>query len=308
MSQGTGRSPADSEGRGAGRRAGDDVCWVCASSRLERAKAADVGRELVASDFAITDDRYGRTGELVRCLDCGFLECPSLAHALDYYEALEDRGYEESRAPRALQMRKLLESLGLAAGARLLDVGAGSGILVEQALAAGYRAEGIEPSHWLVEAARERGLPVHEGALPSPAIRGPYDVVTLVDVIEHVSQPVELLAQARALLAPGGVVAIVTPDLGSVAARAMGWRWWHFRVAHIGYFDRGTLGRACARAGLRVERFSRPAWYFEAAYLWERFGRYLPRALRVRAPRALGRVVVPLNLRDSWLALARAAG
>jgi hypothetical protein len=131
--------------------------------------------------------------------------------------------------------------------------------------------------------------------------------VTLVDVIEHVAQPVELLAQARALLAPGGVVAIVTPDLGSVAARAMGWRWWHFRVAHIGYFDRRTLSRACTRAGLRVERLSRPAWYFDVAYLWERICRDLPPALRVRAPRSLARVVVPLNLRDSWLALARPA-
>ena len=60
--------------------------------------------------------------------------------------------------------------------ARLLDVGAGSGILVEEALASGFAARGIEPSSPI---AAQRGLPVTHGVLPNSELPGPFDVVTL---------------------------------------------------------------------------------------------------------------------------------
>ena len=58
---------------------------------------------------------------------------------------------------------------------------------------------------------------------------------------------------------------VVTPDVGSVAARLMRHRWWHFRAAHIGYFNHRTLAAAAAKAGLRVVSTRRPVWYFKAA-------------------------------------------
>ena len=59
------------------------------------------------------------------------------------------------------------------------------------------------------------------GILPNKEITGPYDVVTLVDVIEHVSDPIELLVQARTVLASDGIGLVITPDVASVAARVM---------------------------------------------------------------------------------------
>ena len=113
---------------------------------------------------------------------------------------------ETGRAPRALQAERLLGAVRpYCPTGRLLDIGAGAGILVDAANRAGYRAEGVEPSDWMVRRAAEHGVTVHRGVLPMPGISGPYDVVTLVDVIEHVSDPADLLAQARAVLAPDGV-------------------------------------------------------------------------------------------------------
>jgi hypothetical protein len=115
-----------------------------------------------------------------------------------------------------------------------------------------------------------------------------------------------LLRAARAALAPEGILAVVTPDVRSVAARLLGWRWWHFRVAHVGYFDRATLALAARRAGLAPLAVHRPGWFFPGDYLWDRAWRFLGLA-GARAPAVLQRVTVPLNLRDSLLAVFRPA-
>jgi SAM-dependent methyltransferase len=165
----------------------------------------------------------------------------------------------------------------------------------------GYEAEGVEPSHWLTQKAVRRGLNVHRRTLPHPDVEGRFDVITMVDVIEHVSDPAGLLASALHVLAPGRLIAVVTPDAASLAARLMGWNWWHYRVAHIGYFNLQNLDRLFANAGFKRVGWMRPKWYFGLDYLVTRVGRYLPLP-RLAAPAFLGRVIVPLSLGDSILA------
>jgi len=304
------------------------VCRICGAGGLGLYlhKPGNVRQDLTAEDFRITNSDYGVTADIYRCGNCGFLQCPDLGETLGFYEQLEDPRYEQDRRARGIQARKVLERIegfrrrrGSSTGAgdtpatctgrmpvprgRLLDVGAGSGILVEQAVAMGYEAEGVEPSRWLCERARGHGLTVHEGVLPHPEVYGPYDVVVVMDVIEHVADPVGLLIEARKCAAPGTIVAVVTPDVRSVAARLLGRRWWHYRVAHVGYFDKKTLRLAGEKAGLRLLRVHRPPWYFPLDYIVERVGRYLPRFLRMRGPRFCRRIVLPVNFGDSLLAI-----
>jgi SAM-dependent methyltransferase len=168
--------------------------------------------------------------------------------------------------------------------ASLLDVGAGSGILVQEALASGFAAKGIEPSSPLQAIAAQRGLPVVHGLLPNSELPGPFDVVTLIDVIEHVRDPIDLVRRIKSVMAPDGIFVVVTPDVDSVAARMMGWKWWHFRAAHIGYFNKSTLGLALKTAGLRVDAISRPSWRLPSSYLAKRAFSYLPRPFRLPLP------------------------
>ena len=281
-------------------------CWICGSEKLDLVKPSNIQQGLTSESFSITDSHYGTTGAIYRCASCDFLQCSKLTDVLPFYEDLTDHAYDAGRRERSIQARKILEvAHKLHSGGRLLDIGAGSGFLVEQAIQMGYSAEGIEPSGWLQKMAQQRSLPVHLGTFPHPAVKGPFDLITLIDVLEHVSEPVALLQNIAANLAPDGMAVVVTPDVRSIAAHVLGWKWWHFRVAHIGYFNQQNLFLALDQAGLQPVLVRRPGWFFTADYLWERTHRYLPRFLQLKPPRFLSRMVVPVNLRDSWLVVCR---
>ena len=66
-----------------------------------------------------------------------------MEEVLSFYEQLEDKVYEQGREERKVMQKNFLKSLrNFKPEGRLLDIGAGSGILVEEALKMGYQAEG----------------------------------------------------------------------------------------------------------------------------------------------------------------------
>ncbi len=136
----------------------------------------------------------------------------------------------------------------------LLDIGCAFGFSVETALAQGWDAYGIEPSSHAAQGARQNvGDRVTEGTLDSlPLENKRFDLIFLWDVIEHMPDPVRTLQQTAALLAPDGVLSLITPDCGSRLARWMGKRWMEYSkpTEHIYFFNRQTLNLAARRAGL----------------------------------------------------------
>ncbi len=278
-------------------------CWVCGSGDLIRIKESNIGDDLTSRNFAITNFDYGTTGELSRCEKCGFIQCTDLEDVIGYYEDLEDLEYENGRKERLLQEQKVISGIQkVHPGKKLLDVGAGSGMLVEAAIRAGYRAEGIEPSKYLQKIAVGHGLPVHLGTFPHEETPGPYDVITFIDVLEHVTNPLELMTDLRNALKDDGILVLVTPDIRSFMARFLKYRWWHYRVAHIGYFSKKTLSILAGRANLELIRLKRPTWYFTAHYLAVRTLSFFPKFLRFKVPGFMENIIIPLNLRDSILA------
>ena len=278
-------------------------CWVCGESHVRLVKEGDIKSGLTSDHFAITNADYGMTGDMYACQSCGFHMCHIEGDVVSFYEDLEDESYESTRTERAIQEQSVVDLIKKhKSSGNILDIGAGSGIMVECALAEGFEAEGVEPSKWLQSKARERDLPVHLGIYPHEALEGrQFDAITLVDVIEHVDDPVGLLQHINQGLKSDGILIMVTPDRKSFMASLLGKKWWHYRVAHIGYFDKKTLDLAAERAGFSLVRRLRPSWYFKMDYLVERLHKYLPRFLRWNLPRVINQRVVPVNLRDSWL-------
>jgi 2-polyprenyl-3-methyl-5-hydroxy-6-metoxy-1,4-benzoquinol methylase len=262
--------------------------------------------EVSADRFRITDADYGITADLYQCEDCQFRFCPTVRNVTAFYEAMEDAAYEATRKERALQTRDILAlARKYKNGGKLLDVGAGSGILVEQAKNFSFDPVGIEPSKSLSGIAQTLKLPVITGVLPQVSFANAFDVVMLIDVIEHVEYPGALLREAGNCMAKDAICIIVTPDVGSLAARLMGYRWWHYRLAHIGYFNQHSLAWLAHASGMKITGTCRPGWHFPASYLIRRVMRYFPEFARFEPPAWTDRVTIPLNLLDSLLVVCK---
>ncbi len=106
----------------------------------------------------------------------------------------------------------------------LLDVGCALGAMLSVARDLGWQAAGVETSAFAARyAAEQTGCPVFIGTLQQAAFSGgSFDVITLMDVIEHIPAPAGMIAEIHRILRPGGVVYLVTPNFSSLSVRLYG--------------------------------------------------------------------------------------
>jgi len=207
-------------------------------------------------------------------------------------------------------LRPLEKITGPANGRKLLDVGCYIGVFLEIAARHGWEAWGIEPSQWAAEQARQNGLNVIHGTLATTHLPdGSFDVVTLWDVIEHVSDPMSEIRRVHRLLKPGGLIVIHTMDIDSPFSRVMGPRWPWLMEMHIYYFSQRTMAAMLRKAGFQV-LWSGPHGRFQTlGYLGTRFtalfGKWgRPIDVLLNATR-LRQMTVPINLGDLFTVYAR---
>jgi 2-polyprenyl-3-methyl-5-hydroxy-6-metoxy-1,4-benzoquinol methylase len=227
----------------------------------------------------MTTDVFTDYGRIARCRRCGLVyRNPREADTtvLAAYSAMENTDYlseHECRGMNALISLKALKRH--VAGGRLLEVGCATGLFLNAARL-DFDVHGVEPSAWAARIARDRfGLEVHEGPLETfPAVPSPFDAVAQIDVIEHVVDPRATLALSASLLRPGGIVYLVTPDIASLSARALGSRWWGLRPAHLTYFSPDTLGRLLDETGFSVRQVRSYGRIFTYGYWLSRIRNY----------------------------------
>jgi cyclopropane fatty-acyl-phospholipid synthase-like methyltransferase len=212
--------------------------------------------------------------------------------------AVEDPLYQEEREGRVLTFERHLrplEKLKPPPG-RLLDVGAYAGVFVEIAARHGWDAVGLEPSHWAVQEARNQGLPMIEGTLESADLPTAwYDVITLWDVIEHLTDPHAAIRRCHSLLKPGGLLVVHTMDIGSPFARLMGARWPWLMEMHLYFFSQRTLTAMIEKACFTMVRAEPQGRYLRLGYFATRVGGLLG----TRAGDVLGDLISLLRLNQA---------
>lgn len=136
-------------------------------------------------------------------------------------------------------------------GGDILDIGCGAGNMIHHLSRYG-QVKGIEVDPRPVAMAQERGYDVRQGDATRgiPFLDASFDLVTALDVIEHVDADEAILREACRVLRPGGTLAITTP--------AFQWLWSHNDVlnGHKHRYTPDELRERVERAGLRVRRLT----------------------------------------------------
>lgn len=151
--------------------------------------------------------------------------------------------------------------------ARLLDVGCGSGVFLARMRALGWEVQGLEPDSAAAAAATAAGIDVLVGTLADAAWPdASFSAVTMSSVIEHVHDPGVALATCRRLLAPGGTLHLVTPNVDALGAERFGTHWRGLEAPrHLVLFDRRSLARLLGAHGFEEVTFHP---HFAGEWFW----------------------------------------
>lgn len=145
-----------------------------------------------------------------------------------------------------------------------LDVGCGDGCLLMTASDVGFSAIGLDARAEAVKRIKGLGYTAHEGEFANVSTDGKLDVLSMMDVLEHLPFPVAALTKAADLLRPGGVFVASMPDMACSTWRLMDRldknNYW-IELEHHHNFTRRRLIELLRETGFDVADFTTPNRY-----------------------------------------------
>lgn len=197
--------------------------------------------------------------DVVRCSACRlvFVDARTAPPPNELYPAFEQTDTAAQRSARqalslfTLQRAKVVEAAK--PSGRLLDYGAGAGQFARFMAGRGFESVGLEP-YSLGTTVEEPNLRLVRAPLAeAKKSLGTFDVITMWHVLEHVMNPVEVLAELRTMLKPDGVLVVSVPNFASWQSEVFKGGWFHLDPPrHVLQFEPDTLADCLRRAGFSV--------------------------------------------------------
>jgi len=230
-------------------------CGLCGGSSFRVVYQSANNDAFEQIDFEPSTDKYGNFGRIVRCANCGHIYTnprPKAASLLKGYEQVNDDLYFAESDSRCINAYMSLSTIKrFKAGGNLLEIGSSTGFFLNAARL-NFNVSGLEISKW--------GADFTEQTLKIPVVRTPlekadlppnhYDVVVMIDVIEHLPDPKTAIKEIARILKPGGILYILTPDIKGFSSKILGRYWWGLRPAPLR--SRRLSGRSGSSMTLRA--------------------------------------------------------
>ena len=259
------------------------ACGVCASQSGEPFAH---GKDF---EYRTSDDTF----QMVRCTECSnvylnprpAVEELSVIYPANYYSY----NYDTAINPIALKAKDILDARKVKAWLKhvptkqpqFLDIGCGNGRYLEMLHKLGVdksKLYGVELSEPGIEALKCQGYQAFYGRIEDVYEQLPensFDLIVMLQVLEHVDNPAEVVRCLSKLLKPGGALIIETPNTESIDVmlfKSSYWGGYHF-PRHWNLLNQATLTRVAESNGLKIKTFNfLPAhsfWIFSLHHMIE---------------------------------------
>jgi 2-polyprenyl-3-methyl-5-hydroxy-6-metoxy-1,4-benzoquinol methylase len=238
---------------------------------------------------------------IVRCRNCGLVFVGSadrlfvtfdfehLEEREEKYRAMQAMAEEEGKHDEEMieqeedvrilhfsERRKTIERF--VKTGRLLDIGCGRGFFLRNFVGSSFDYLGLEPRKRISEEAKKRvgeekilcGT-LKEVSLPDSS----FDVVTMINLIEHLPSPRDNLEEVNRIMKRGGLLYVETPNVDSFVSRILGRRWHAFlEREHHYFFSKDSLAKMLTKTGFRVKQMRMGNKLFSVPYLLYRLAWY----------------------------------
>lgn len=171
---------------------------------------------------------------------------PSELYTEEYYSGNADFSYRDERQTeefdRYVWKARIKNIQKFKPKGEFLDIGCSFGGFLNCAKEAGFEVTGVEISRYSAEVAKSRGFKVHQGEfLDADLPENFFDVITLVEVIEHLSEPDRVFQKLRRILKPGGLLLLQTANFEGLQAIDAGSSYHYYLPGHFYYYSESNL-------------------------------------------------------------------
>ena len=216
--------------------------------------------------------QIGKKRDIVQCSECSLMYCNPRnmgESMLDIYENNYWQDYQTSVGEVEIKNRvsdfefvsheRMGHIFEVKNSGKFLDVGCSQGFLVNEAKKLGYDSYGIDLNQIDIDGGSEMYGVNLEKSLLKNYDNGEFDIISSFNVIEHVSDPLEMLLEMRSRLKNDGVIVVGTHDVECSNHQNEGVNWKHIIPnEHLYFFSQDTIRTLADKAGLSMIRFFKP--------------------------------------------------
>ena len=259
-------------------------CNLCGSNNYEavykRKVEKCVGKRKTKKEYTITEAEIEKPDKIFKCNNCGLVfaeQTENLKYYADKYAEMVDEEYVKEEKGRRLASIKILKRIRkYKRYGRLLDIGCATGFLLDEARRRKWEVSGVEISKWAAVYAKQKlnldviNVSAEKTSFPD----GFFDVIVMIDVLEHLTDPKYTLLEIRRILKNDGVLYISTPNISSAVSRILGAKWWGINKFHLFYFSKRTLEKMLDACGFKVKKYNPHIRIFSVNYWVKRIKTY----------------------------------